>query len=138
MTEQQRQKVKRKIRTDTILAAVKWLCANHSHWKAIDLDAFKAELKNTVPVVIDKSKECQSKNSNVETTELFSCYFPDGNTDEHTGGFDTQEEFKQYVDNMQRQNYNVSLQIQFTKEFLNKQEGHEMVCCCSILTVWEA
>jgi hypothetical protein len=28
---------------------------------------------------------------------------------------------------MQRKNYDVSLQIQFTKEFLNKQEGHEMI-----------
>ena len=46
MTPRQRQKAKakgEKIRTDKVIAAVEWLCANHRRWQSVDLEAFKAE-----------------------------------------------------------------------------------------------
>ena len=75
-----------------------------SDWKTVPFDTLKAELENFTPCVVDKSKMVTGENSNIETQELFSCYFPDGNMDEGKGGFENHEDFKTYVHGMQEKN----------------------------------
>ena len=122
MTDYQKKQAQKSVRTEKVIAAVEWLCCNHRRWKNVDVDSIRQQLQSRVPVVIDNSTEAAGSNSNIEQTEQFSCYFPDGTTNEHTGGFDTQNEFKKYVDDMQRKNFDVTLKVQFEKEYLGKQE----------------
>ena len=125
MTEAQLAAVKQKnnIRPGKIMAAVEWLRENHVKWKSIDLNKFREELSNVPPVVIDKSELVESENANIEKSELFTCYIPDGTVGESTGGFDSTEAFKSYVDKMAQSGFDVSVKCQLDREYLNEQDG---------------
>ena len=56
-------------------------------------DSIRAELEEKKLVVIDRSEQTESENSNIEQEELFSCYYPDGATTSNSGGFDNPSEF---------------------------------------------
>jgi len=132
MTAAQRSKALQKqvIRSDKVLAAIEWLCKNHKMWKGVNLDGYRDALDGVMPVVVDKSKEVDSENSNVETHELFSCYFPDGATDEHSGGFENKAAFKEYVDEKVRNNFDVELCLDLEKEYMKKGDGDLLVSAC--------
>jgi len=129
LTKKQKARVEKKkeIRTDKILEAVQWLSKNHKRWKNVDLDEFRKELAGATPVVVDNSSEVDSENANVEEQELFTCYFPDGATNERAGGFDDPEAFKTYVNEMKEKNFNVELQLQLGKEFVQSGDGDPLV-----------
>ena len=131
MTPQQHTRAASKVRTDKVIDAVEWLCKNHKRWKGINLNAFREELENNVPVVVvDKSSEVASENTNIEETQLFRCFYPDGAINENAGGFDDNEAFREYVKKMQEQQYNVELQIDLAKEFCRGSDGDQLVNAC--------
>ena len=132
MTDYQRDKARKKgvIRTGLVLRAVEWLVANHKRWKGINMDIFRKELEGVSPVVIDNSSRIESENSNVEEEELFLCYHPDGANNETSGGFDEPGAFKEYVDRMQKDNYNVELQLDLGKEFVRESDGDLLLNAC--------
>ena len=130
MTHVQRQRAKQTVRVEKILEAVKWLCCNHVRWKEIDYDSYVKELENYVPTVIDHSNEVSSENQNIEKEEMFSCYYPDGAVNERQGGFNNAADFRSYIDSMQQTGYEVSMQIELGKEFVNGRDGDQLISSC--------
>jgi hypothetical protein len=116
--------------TDKLIAAVEWLCRNHIQWKDIDLDAIRAEIASCIPIVVDKSQEVESSNANIEQTELFSCYYPDGATTPNKGGFDDPEAFKEFVDEMARKNFDIQFKVNHEKHFVRGSDGDLLVRAC--------
>ena len=68
MTADQRKKARNQVRTEKIIEAVEWLCKNHKRWKGIDLEEFREELADSVPVVVDRSSEVESEQANVDAS----------------------------------------------------------------------
>ena len=132
MTTDQRQKVqyKSEIRTDKMIAAVEWLCANNCGWQDVNLNELRSELENTKPVFVDHSEEVESNNQNVEEQELFSCYFPDGATTSTSGGFDDRGAFKEFVEEMKRKNFDVEFKCNLEKTFATGHGGVDLTRAC--------
>jgi len=135
MTKGQRQKVRdkcEKMRTHKIIAAVEWLCANHRRWAKVDLEAFKRELENVTPIIIDNSREEDSENTNVEDRELFTCFYPDGATTQDKAGFDDPNTFREYVNELQSKGFDPALQLQLKGEWINSEDGDMLVSACPL------
>ena len=66
--------------------------------KNIDLAKITKELSNMQPTVIDSSEEvessCGASSSNIEDTDVFTCYFPDGATTSGNAGLSNTEKIK--------------------------------------------
>ena len=127
VTKSQRDKVTKKIRTDKVITAVEWLVRNNVQWQSFDLSTVQKELETHVPVVVDQSTTVESENANVENKELLTCYFLDGSTTTNNGGFDNMETFKEYVKEMQRKNYDMSLKLDLDRQFLNGSDSDQLM-----------
>ena len=127
MTRRQRDRAQAQIRVDKIITAVKWLCDNHVRWKGINYDEYVRELHNCVPTVIDHSDEVASENQNIEQEELFSCYYPDGAVNPRQGGFNNPDDFKQYIEQMKATGFDIQLQINLEKQFLDGKDGDQLI-----------
>lgn len=130
MTKKQRDRAQKEIRVEKVTNAVKWLCLNHFRWKDIDYDKYCTELQNCVPTVIDHSDEVASTNQNLETEELFSCYYPDGAVNNRQGGFNSSADFKKYIGDMKERGFDIQLQINLQKEFLDGRDGDQLISSC--------
>ena len=118
-------------RTDKVITAVEWLCSNHKTWKKIDFDEVREAVKDWKPIIIDESETINSSNdpehSNIEETESFSCYFPDGSVTNNSGGLDDPEEFKKIVEEAQQRGYDVEFQCDMEKSLVNDYDEDNLV-----------
>jgi hypothetical protein len=130
MTPNQKKAASSRIRVDKIVEAVTWLCTFHKNWQKHDLQTCVQHFANMVPNVVDRSHEVDSVLPNVEDTEVFSCYFPDGNMDEYRGGFQDIDSFKQFVDTMKQQNYDLQLRVDLAREFIQGKDVDHLVDAC--------
>ena len=121
-----------RVRTDKLIAAVKWLVANHRDWKNVNFEKIKDKIHHTQPVRVDKSTTVQSGNASIEEEVVFTCYFPDGKANTHAGGFQSPTDFKEFVDTMKRNNYNIELKSEMEKEFVNGKTIDHLVGACVI------
>jgi hypothetical protein len=76
-------------------------------------------MENFIPTVVDHLKEVSSVNQNLESKELFSCYFPDGTVNPRQGGFNNANNFKGFINELHATGFNMELKTNLTKEFLN-------------------
>ena len=134
MTYGQKQKIEQltTVRTDKMIAAVKWLSENHREWKNVDLEKLKTQIANTKPIRMDKSTTCESGNATVEEDIVFTCYFPDGKANASSGGFDNPLDFKEFVDVMQENNYDVHFKAELEREFVKGKEGDQLILACPL------
>ena len=134
MTYGQKQKIEQltTVRTDKMIAAVKWLSENHREWKNVDLEKLKTQIANTKPIRMDKSTTCESGNATVEEDIVFTCYFPDGKANASSGGFDNPLDFKEFVDIMQENNYDVHFKAELEREFVKGKEGDQLISACPL------
>ncbi len=132
MTAYQRKKASEKctIRTDKIFEALDWLVHNNIRWKNVDLNAIRAKFQERKPVVHDRSHEVDSENTNIETKELFTCYYPDGAATPTTGGFEQPEDFKKYVEDMAKSGYDIEFQADLQKEFVTEGDAEVLLDAC--------
>jgi hypothetical protein len=130
MTKEQKQKTRQSLRVDKVLTAVKWLCENHRRWRNLEYAKYERELANFVPEIIDHSQEVVSENQNLEKEELFSCYYPDGAVNESHGGFNDPADFKGFIDEMHRRGFNIELQVDLAKKFVNGSDGDQLISSC--------
>lgn len=130
LTPSQKQRAQSQIRVDKLVTAVEWLIKNNEKWAKTDLEKYRKEFETKCPVFVDNSKEVQSENENLETKELFSCYFPDGSLDENLGGCDTREEFKAKVNEIMKDgNCNIDVRLNLEKTFANDNQDIFLSCC---------
>ena len=119
-----------KIRVSKVTEALKWLCANHERWKNVNLHSMIDELKEKEPVVYDRSHEVESENANLERTELFTCYYPDGAATPTNGGFEQPGFFKEYVQEMAQQGFDVEFQLNLEKKFIKGGDSDILIDAC--------
>ena len=113
-------KNKAKIRVDKVLLAVEWLVQNHLSWKTVILDDIRRDLEHTKPLFFDMSKRCPAENANVEETELFEAYYPDGTATSQEGGFETAEDFRACVEELKLNGYDLSYKCNLQRNFLTR------------------
>ncbi len=118
------------VRTHRLIAALKWLCENHSKWKQVDYESMVKQLKEKKPVVCDGSTEVAGASSNIEEQEIFSCFYPDGATTPTTGGFEDSHSFKDYVKRMAEQGHDVEFQANLQDEFVRGDDPDILIDSC--------
>ena len=82
------------------------------------------------PEVIDTSFRVDGDNSNIEKTELFTCYMPGSSVAESTGGFDSTDAFKAYIDKMAKDGFEIQLNLDLQSQCLNDQDGDHIMYSC--------
>jgi len=136
MTKKQREKVKEKckFRVSKMQEAMKWLCENHKAWKNVDYQALEREAANFVPIIVDNSTEVEdstdTQHANTEETESFSCFFPDGATTTTSGGLDSPEEFKAFVEESKKQGFDVEFQFETERKLVFEADGDNLEAAC--------
>jgi hypothetical protein len=131
MTADQQKIIKEKttIRSDKVISAVEWLCKNNMLWKDTNIDDIREQLEGLEPTIIDKSRAEDSVDSNVEKSEIFSCYFPDGATNEKEGGFHEKGAFKDFVEQMQENNTEIEFVTHLQSEFVDHHSDEFLEAC---------
>ena len=132
MTKEQRKRARSKseCRTDYLIAAAKWLCANHKSWRFIEWSDIEKEIRGKKVVCVDNSVEVDSSNAYIEREELFTCYYPDGTTNETDGGFNETGAFKQFASDLQKMNFEVELKANLQKEFVKDSNADQLIGSC--------
>jgi hypothetical protein len=130
MTPEQKASAQREVRVQKILDAVTWLTTYNKNWMGIDFVKLMSDFEKCKPTIVDRSTTVGSENANVESHEIFSCYYPDGGMDRHRGGFDDHESFKVFVDEMQKKNYDLHLQMDLARSFVQGNDGEQLTRAC--------
>ena len=115
MTKSQLRQARNHVRIEKVIAAVEWLVQHNVRWKHVNLEDIRKELAERQLFVLDKSKEVEGQNANVEKQELFSCYYPDSSLDEYHGGFHDPEAFKKFADLMQSEGHNIGMKLHWDR-----------------------
>ena len=117
MTAEQKSSVKQKstICPTHVLRALKWLVKYNTEWKERNINLSKIRDSLQQPVVIDSTYAVNSEDSNVETTESFEVFFPDGSMTELTGGQENINKFKDLVAENVRNGYNLEFRHKVEK-----------------------
>lgn len=119
-----------RVRMDKVIAALEWLVENNSEWKSVDLEQMKKDLGDFTPVVVDNSDEIENQNQNVEKEDLFTCYYPEGAANAMAGGFDEPGAFKSFVEQQQKNGYDVEFQMNLEKEFVRGNDSDILLNGC--------
>ena len=109
MTRAQLDKIRNKatLRVEPLMIAIQWLLENNTEWKRLsgnlNLAELREELEQTNAVLLDKdvnieeSTENAANNSNIEDSETFRVFFPDGTVNPENGGQGNVKDFKEMV-----------------------------------------
>jgi hypothetical protein len=124
---------KNKIRTRYILSALEWLLANNKEWKQrrINLDEIRQRLRD--PVLIDNSKAVDStenEENNIESTESFQVFFPDGSMTSLTGGQANLELFQELVQAAAQSGYDLDFRVSLMTQAATDYNDNNLVNAC--------
>ena len=136
MTQSQRSRAlsKNKVRTMELLVAIEWLLLNNEEWRTqnISLNEIRQQLRQ--PVIVDQSTEIndseEEQASNIESTDTFAVYFPDGNTTSLTGGQENIEEFRRIVSEVKRSGFNIQVRNDLSREAVYDYKDSNLVNAC--------
>ena len=125
--QKQKAKSKNKVRTEFLLTALSWLVNHNEEWKRcnIDLEVVRQNLSN--PVLIDNSQMDDSECNNVESTETFQVFFPDGSMCSATGGQANIERFQQLVEQCKVNAFDLEFQNDLSKEAVREFKDNNLV-----------
>ena len=135
-TKEQKEKAKKRctIRVDKVLRALEWLVQKNRCWVHIDLNKMRDDLLRVGPIVIDESTKIDSSrdgvNCNIETTETFVAYFPDGTMKTVSGGQASIDEFKFLVERSKFNMQELEFQCYLDKKAVNDYEDDNFVKAC--------
>ena len=116
MTKTQKKKAHEnsKIRVEKLMEALLWLRDNNRNWRGVDVLAWKRRFEQQKPTVVDKAHEIDdsedAQQANIEVTEKFCVYFPDGTFNEYNGGAKDFEEFRSIVQEAGKNGYELQWQ----------------------------
>jgi hypothetical protein len=142
MTPNQRRTAqqKNKIRTSYLLTALQWLVLFNVEWRQrnINLDEIRQSLRN--PVLIDNSKivdrgdnissrDCTSS-SNIESTESFQVFFPDGTMAPLTGGQESLQQFQELVQAASQHGYDLEFRSSLMRDAVTDFKDNNLVNAC--------
>ena len=109
MTAEQKSTTKQKstIQPHHVVRALECLIQYNSEWKEQNINLSKIRESLKQPVNIDSIYAVTSENSNVETTESFVAFPPDGSMTKLTGGQENINKFKDLVAENVQNGYNL-------------------------------
>jgi len=136
MTPEQREaaRAKNQLRVEKVLEAMKWLMEHNEEWRKLNLslDEMKAKLAN--PQLIEDVQQVpggeDDRSKNVETTETFKVFFPDGTVDETNGGQDSLNKFRSLVSEMKENYFNVEMICDLQREAVPDYKDNNLVNAC--------
>ena len=116
MTDAQYMKAKRKtnVSRKKMLQALAWFIENNCYY-AKQFESIPTMEEIPMPQVIDNVHIVDSVDTNFELTEQMSMVFPDDTLDETTGGFDSVEDFKKIISDINRGNTSVTVTSRASK-----------------------
>ena len=141
MTKAQIEKAKKKatIRPRKILDAIQWLIHHNDDWKTIDMNKIKLALQKSNPIIVqDESNPADAVETNIESTETFRVYFPDGSLQSGLGGQQTCSDFLsaaingKATDNVSSGVTSTFLQAKFDKERVQDYRDKNLVNACML------
>lgn len=124
------------IRVSKVLDAIRWLLENNQEWskRNIDLEKIKKELEN--PIIIDKSKETKPSNEkegqNIEESETFHVFFPDGTMNQVNGGQESMEVFRTIIKEKKQAGFQPSVQYDLHSQYVYDYKDNTLVNACIV------
>ena len=130
--QQARAREKSKIRTNYILDALQWLVSNNQEWLNVNIDLQNIKAKLSDPIILDNSIAVEESNcdNNIEMTESFHVFFPDGTMSSVTGGQDSLEKFTQLVTAATTNGYDIGFRANLMKEAVTDFKDNNLVNAC--------
>ncbi|MCK7498888.1 MAG: helitron helicase-like domain-containing protein [Comamonadaceae bacterium] len=135
MTPEQRRKArqKNKVRTRYVLSALEWLVVHNEEWRRrrINLNDIRRRLRN--PVLIDNSNNVESNDNghnNIESTESFQVFFPDGTMCPVTGGQQNLEKFQDLVQAAAQSGYDLDFRANLMTQVATDYQDNNLVNAC--------
>ena len=132
MTDQQKAQARRKnkVRVGKVVAALRYLIKTHKEWKKanIDMDQVREQLRR--PILIDNTAAENSSDNNVETTESFKVFFPDGSMSSLHGGQDNLQKFQELVKQAKSNGADLEFQCDLFKEAVHDYKDNNLVNAC--------
>lgn len=104
------------IRTEKVIAAVRWLCTNNRSWEGVNYEEYVSELESHQLTVVDGATTVEDGNTNVESVESFRVYFPDGTLQTFDGGQGSVERFRETVQELKSKRMDIQVQFDLAKE----------------------
>ena len=136
MTPEQREvaRAKNRLRVEKVLEAMKWLIQHNEEWRKLNLSLDEIKEKLTNPQLIEDVQQVpggdDDKSKNVETTETFKVFFPDGTVDETNGGQDSINKFRSLVSAMKENHFNVEMICDLQREAVPDYKDNNLVNAC--------
>ena len=139
MTAAQRKKAREyaTVNVDRMCAAIRWLQQNNAspEWSNIDMDKILRDLQSQQPHLIDNSNvvEGDPMKSNIETTESFSVFFPDGTMNSLQGGTGSVDDFKEMINQAKMNSYDIEFQTNLQKKAFSRDLGIDFLSNACLL-----
>ena len=136
MTSGQKQRARKlhSVRTGRVLRALEWLLLYNEQWKRYDINLDEVRRSLRQPVVLDDSHVVQNTytntHSNIEDTDCFQIFFPDGTMSSLSGGQKSREEFTQLVANATENGYDIELKADLLRTSVNDYQDENLVNAC--------
>ena len=142
MTAEQKRRAERnnRVRPNKLIEAVEWLIANNEEWKMknhlVNLDRLKEELRSAAvkPAYVNASRivpgSPDHEGSNIERTDVFEIFFPDGTAESLQGGQKNITEFQELVREAQRHGYTLEMRCHMLKEAVQDFRDNNLVKAC--------
>jgi Helitron helicase-like domain at N-terminus len=132
MTRRQKQKAEEQsqIRLTELTKALRWLIQYNERWQNVDYEKMLRDLEDVRPVVLDRSKEVESEDTNIEETELFTVFYPDGATTQTHGGFEDAESFKDFARQLEAAGFDAEFQFNVEKEYFKGTDSDLLLDSC--------
>ena len=133
MTTKQRDRAieKSTLRVRLVMDAIKWLKRHHQSWRYANYDAIEAALKKAEPKIlrnIELEEDSQSHvQSNIETSETFTVFYPDGTMNSLNGGQKSHAEFRKMVTDMQTSKGEAFIINNYNRSFCRDYEDDNFV-----------
>ena len=135
--QKQRARSRSKIRTKMVLRALEWLLVNNEQWVGCNINLTEIERSLQQPTIIDNSLSVQSVtddtiniSNNIEETDSFQVFFPDGTVSSLYGGQQSADDFKELVASATQNGYDIELKADLCKEAVKDYQNDNLVNAC--------
>ena len=112
------------------MRAMEWLLHNNEEWryKSTNLDEVRQNLRN--PALVMNAVEEESENANIESTESFAVYFPDGTMSSTNGGQQNIDRFKDLVHQATASGFDLEVRSDLYKKATSDFKDNNLVNAC--------
>ena len=127
-----KQRKKNKIRPNYILEALNWLMVNNSEWQKIEIDLEKIRENLKKPTLIDNAniEYNTENNNNIEQTETFEVFFPDGTVTALQGGQKNIDKFKELMGAASKNGYTLEFRNDLNKQAVHDFKDNNLINAC--------